>query len=806
MRVRLGATRLRIVMHLLVGVLFGAVGFASAAVSVGLAFFDGATRLMLAITIPLAWAITALCLRSVWVWTREICFRGATVTMDRSTVTISDPRLLDRPIKLPLDEVLLAAIDEPSECPHHRRLPVFRSFSWHGVGIGDDAPPIGYLVAPDGVGLPALTTGEDDVNCAVLFRNPQRLSAHRRVGFRGKREAVDMLTGGLILRTPELGKFAAVMARAGLLRRMTTEDLDVISPVKNLNCAQTPAIAAWPQADGTAQQQASRPQPQQSPPHLPQYVSQPEVPDGGVGQVPDEIPNADAIARRTRSLVRGFYLRAAGAALLLAAAGVGLILGLHRFNGISLFFFILCGSVVAAIRPRSEPIIDDRPQLDLATNPSMRQLLEWVCRQSGAPLPEKVFLDLEFRATAQPHDCDADADAYAIGIGLPVLATTDVTQFASVLAHEVAHSRGDVARSRGLHKALTAIERTYERFRDHRLISEMVGRQADRFDLNLAGLCREAEYLADLHSSSVVGPTAVCSALRNLPVAEDATIIYWTQYAAPALEAGFAPPLAQGLAHYVHCSPYVQSRLAELDAELAEDVPQPLDNHPTIAQRINFVGRQSRGRDLPADRRSALSLLADHAGVQNALLHHMAGARADSLRSCDWPTALQHGLPAYWRMLADQHADVLFGYCWWQLHELMADSSRFAERLGIPPEQSPQRHVQSDPLAPSFPPQFHLGWATAAAMATDLLSLGYSLSATVPGSAILLVRDSNEINPHEVIQAILAGELSREQWIQRCRELGIAERPMVAVKSDSVTARGFAPQVQLDYAANAAFA
>ena len=129
----------------------------------------------------------------------------------------------------------------------------------------------------------------------------------------------------------------------------------------------------------------------------------------------------------------------------------------------------------------------------------MRQLIEWVCRQSGAPLPKKVFLDLEFRATAQPHDCDADASAYAIGIGLPVLATTDVTQFASVLAHEVAHSRGDVARSRGLHTALMATARTYERFRDHRIISEMVGRHADRFDLKFAGLCREAEYLADLH-------------------------------------------------------------------------------------------------------------------------------------------------------------------------------------------------------------------------------------------------------------------------------------------------------------------
>lgn len=786
----------------------GVIGIASAAISVVIAFVDGANLPVLAVTTPLFWLIAFLCLRSAWVWTREICFRGASVTMNRSAVTISDPRRLDNPIELPLDEVLLAAVDEPSECLHHRRLPVFRSFSWHGVGIGDDAPPIGYLVAPDGVGLPALTAGEDDVNCALLFRNPQRLSAHRRVGFRGKREAVDMLTGGLILRTPELGNFAAAMARAGLLRRMTTEDLDVISPVKNLNSVQTPAIAAWPQADGSAQQQMQWP-PQQAQQAADQSAgsrSQLETPDGGVGQVPDEVPDADAIGRRTRALVRGFYLRAAGAALLLAVAGVGLILGLHRFNGISIFFFILCGSVIAVIWPRSEPIIDDRPQLDLASNPAMRQLIEWVCRQSGAPLPKKVFLDLEFRATAQPHDCDADASAYAIGIGLPVLATTDVTQFASVLAHEVAHSRGDVARSRGLHTALMAIARTYERFRDHRIISEMVGRHADRFDLKFAGLCREAEYLADLHSSSVVGPTAVCSALRNLPVAEDATIIYWTQYAAPALEAGFAPPLAQGLAHFVHGSSYVRSRLAELDAELAEDMPQPLDNHPTIAQRINFVGRQSHGRDLPANRRSALSLLADHEGVQDVLLHHMAGARADALRRCDWPTALRHGLPAYWRMLADQHADALSGYSWWQLHELMADPSQFAASLSIPCEQSPQRHVQSDPLAPSFPPQFHLQWAIVAALATDLFSLGYSLSATVPGSAVRLVNGSHEIDPHETIKAIVAGELSREQWIAHCRRLGIAERPMVAVLSDSVTARGFAPQARQGYAANAAFA
>lgn len=721
-------------------------------------------------------ALAAICLRAAWMWLRDVIFRGATVTVDGGGVTISDRRFLDEPIRVPADELLVAAVDEPRFSSRRWRIPVFRGFSWHGIGASDDDAerPVGFLAHADGIAFPVLSAGEGVINCALLFSRPQVLKANRRTGFWGGRSSVNLSFGGLVLKARSPREFADAFATAGLLRRVTTADLYSVPDTQPIDPASgIPLVPAV--CDGRTN------------PHESAALA-----DGGIGNVPEMPPDPAALERDARALIRGFYLKAGLTALALICGGFALMLVWGRFHWLAVAM-VLTGLIVAyEVWPRKEPMFSPGVEIDLRENPALAELIGRICDAANVPPPDAVFLDLEFTASAR-HNLSEHGAGYAITLGLPLFAAGNVSRLAAVIAHEIAHARYDVSRSRVLTNALGAIARTYERFRHIGPARRLIESHADGFQRKLAMVARGSEYLADLHAARFAGPLTTAGALRSIAVEGDASEVFWALHAAPALEAGLVPPLAEGLSFYLRDARYVNGRYACLDEELMHERPSPYDDHPTTAQRLEFIRRQATPRAEMGDERPALSLLADAAGLEAALIARLAGSRASQLRHGGWPEVSAFALPRHWWAMTRPFAEVLEGFRWSQLPELVSDPERFAEELGVAVGLSRQKYVESDPLAPLFPHHFHVWWTVCAAFGATLVRRGFSVRATTPGSPVLLTRaDGIELDPLEALAAVFDGSVTAEDWTEGCRKLGIADLPLACVEISSPYATGFA--------------
>ncbi len=807
-RVRLGASRATIAANLIVGAVCVMVGLVCLAVMVALLTEPELTAVQKLVIAAMFGAMAAITLRQSWVWFREICFRGAVLKVGNGLLSVEDPRLLDRPVVLPLADVMVAAVDEPVAGVTDRKFPVFRSFSWQSVGAPAEMEPVGFLVGPEDVCLLPLSAGAAELNCVLVFRSPRRCSAHRRQGFWARRAEFDLQVGGLILNASPLNDFIKTFQAAGLLRRLTTSDMNAAPETAPFGQtgADRPMAPASPDAHLGAptivQPVAPNPASPDAPPGPPPIarpvapvlesshtVSAPpdsERPSAGDSifnePIPECVPNAASIERRTLALIRGFYARVVLTFLALLTASVITFMVFGRLTWLSLALIAVAAILVRVAWPRDEPWLDDRPELDLAANPEVRRLVSNICAASGVAPPRSIRLNLEFGASAQPHELNFEKGGYTIALGMPMLATSNVSQLASVIAHEVAHARDDLARVRTLGRACEAVGRTYDRFCEYALVGGLVEQSADRFARRLSALARESEYRADLHAATTVGADATTEMLRKLPVADRATEIYWATFAAPMLEAGLAPPLAVGLAHYVREAQWVRETMDDIDDLLEGEVACAYHDHPRVIDRIKFVSRLVADADRPLDRRSALSLLGDPAGLERDLLTHLAGDRAIVLRQCDWPTALATGMPPHWRMLRDQYAPALSQFAWWQLHDLMLDKHGFAVSLGMSLNDSRQIHAQGDPYAPEFPVSFHLAVLNVASFSTALIERDFKLSATVPGAPISLSRGAAPFDAAETIRRLSLGEMTREQWIEGCRGLGIAEAPIAPVE------------------------
>lgn len=64
-----------------------------------------------------------------------------------------------------------------------------------------------------------------------------------------------------------------------------------------------------------------------------------------------------------------------------------------------------------------------------------------------------------------------------------------------------------------------------------------------------------------------------------------------------------------------------------------------------------------------------------------------------------------------------------------------------------------------------------------AGLGACLLSDGWTLR-TAPGEPLLVVRDSEVIDPHAVVTGLSGQTLDREEWKRRCTALGLAGRSL----------------------------
>lgn len=227
-RVKLGSPSSRSALHMIAVVPFALLSIYGFLTVGSVIFFQDVPVDALLFVVFVVGGVAAAMAWLAWVWGRGICFPGAWIELDAGRVQIKDASTLDAPITLDISDLMLVTVDEPQLMPAGYRLPVFRRFHWPGSPTGVGEQIAGGLVTPAGTIGVEVTSGAEEVNCALLFRRLQRVSGHKRHGLLARRRDIEAMTGVLLLSAADLDQLKYVFAHAGLLRRLSTDELATV--------------------------------------------------------------------------------------------------------------------------------------------------------------------------------------------------------------------------------------------------------------------------------------------------------------------------------------------------------------------------------------------------------------------------------------------------------------------------------------------------------------------------------------------------------------------------------------------------
>jgi hypothetical protein len=200
-----------------------------------------------------------------------------------------------------------------------------------------------------------------------------------------------------------------------------------------------------------------------------------------------------------------------------------------------------------------------------------------------------------------------------------------------------------------------------------------------------------------------------------------------------------------------------------LEARLQEENTNAHDTHPPLRDRIAAAHNLADG-SLPQDERSAITLLENLPSTEVKFVEEcVPDMRPGTLKYVSWDDVpIRVTIPA-WQKFVTEYAEALRGVT--------------AETL---PDQVPRfREIGSSIRDPKgmllSPPQrtARAGSLFASALALALIRGGWELH--VQPAIFHIRRRDQEFNPFEAVEQLMMGKVSGEEWISRCRDLGIAQ-------------------------------
>ena len=370
------------------------------------------------------------------------------------------------------------------------------------------------------------------------------------------------------------------------------------------------------------------------------------------------------------SLTVGFYALAIVVALALAIGIPAAEVSLHRAN----VFLTVAGIAIAvtilrAIIPRRHAFVAPGPELTAAEQPELHALLTEVAHKAGEDAADHVYADLDVNAGVLEH-----RRRRMLVIGLPLLATMDIDELRSVVAHEYGHYRaGDtrfgvwIWRTRAaVSETVYALSTTESVFR--RVVRIPFDAYADLFLRITNAISRRAEFVADQVSAEVAGPEAAGRALRRFVAVGGVYDEYWEDDVVPLLEAQRCPPIVAGLTA-VTAHLHLTGSLDDLVGfDIDDHEPDPYESHPTLRQRLEALGVEVTAAvppPVPFPRRRCCEISLASSGQRCARSSAMrspdssppTGARPErSTCNCCAPTSspfaawspARSGMPGFW--------------------------------------------------------------------------------------------------------------------------------------------------------------
>src|SRR5580704_5970173 len=448
-------------------------------------------------------------------------------------------------------------------------------------------------------------------------------------------------------------------------------------------------------------------------------------------------------------------------------------LGLLVLGGI-----VVGATILWSLVPRREKFEAPGLLLEPPAHPRLFAELHAIAAALNEPLPREVYLVGQVNAfVADRGGIMGFGSRRVMGIGLPLLSTLTVSEMRAVLAHEFAHYySGDTRMGPWVYKTQSAMIRA---FRNIGSLGEL-GRIAALQFMNMVAtfilkwyfifflrvinfVSRKKEYRADELASLVAGAEPLVQGLRKIHGASMAWGPYWNSEVVPVLNQGCKPAIADGFSRFL-TAPQIEVQVTKgIEREIAEGKTEPYDTHPPLRDRIAAIERL---REEPADKdgEMAISLLEQPETTELQFLELMNPKLArNSLRQVGWDEIGQTVTIPSWKTAVGEYAPMMNGMRVGSLPEVVKNLPQMGSKIRDPRGMllSPQQRTR------------RAGQLFGMALGLALLENGWQLEAQ-PGS-FFLGKDANRINTAALLDELVEGKLSPEEWRKMCDELGIAD-------------------------------
>lgn len=424
-------------------------------------------------------------------------------------------------------------------------------------------------------------------------------------------------------------------------------------------------------------------------------------------------------------------------------------------------------ALAIAVFPRRDNFEPPGPRLDEVSQRKLFTMLRSVADATKQEMPAEVFLVSDVNAWVTNRGGTMGFGSRRVmGLGLPLMQGLSVSEFKAVLAHEFGHyAAGDVSLGPWIYKTRAAIARVMESLGDSWL-SVMFNAYGKLFLRLTLAVSRQQEFLADALAARVVHPAIMASALRRTRGLSPMFAAYWKSEVAPALDAGYLPPIATGFNQFLGSERVTVAMTRGVAAAIEEDDASPFDSHPPIRERLDALGRLPAPNVPLSSEPPASSLLENPDWHARELLSFAAGDEAvRQLREIAWDQLASQVYAANWRQMVARFAQFLTPHT---ADALPTDGAEYAKVGSSLPGGGTRSSDERIRMACNI---------VAAGVALNLISAGATLENQV-GAPILFRKGGTTMDPFTEVPQVVSGEMPIDRWRAKCQAMGIAGRSL----------------------------
>jgi Zn-dependent protease with chaperone function len=484
--------------------------------------------------------------------------------------------------------------------------------------------------------------------------------------------------------------------------------------------------------------------------------------------------------------------------LILAAVCVGIPLWVltyaSNFQTLALFVAggIVAGAMLWSMVPRRDTFVAPGLLLERENHPRLFAMIDEIAQQLNEPLPAEIYLIGNANAwVADRGGWMGFGSRRVMGLGLPLLAALNVSQFKAVLAHEFAHYYGgDTKLGPWVHRAQMAMVHTFQNMGSvgkamrfaimqglYVIVFGILKAYWKLFLRAINFVSRRQEFRADELACYVAGPDALVSGLRGIHGTNLAWPAFINTELEPMLEMGYIPPIAQGFAQFLTASSIAEEVKKQIAKEEQGGKTEPFDSHPPLKDRI-AAAQSLNMLSPPRDRGPAFDLLSNLGSEEVRFLQVMnPDMTKKPFKIVGWEEHAPVVLIPAWSRSVSEYSHLLNGMTIGNVPTslgqipLIAPQIRDPEGMLLTPEQRIQR-------ARSL---------LATALALALVQAGATVH-SMPGEFHLTI-GGEQLNPFTVMLQLSDGAISKEDWLDKCKSLGIEDIALAHATPEVSTAK-----------------